>query len=97
MDSSAAASCSNGRDGSGVGNGDNLNTKSSLIGAAVSNVISPGTSPSRSAASCAFVFQSARRKRSAAAEYHFAASAFCPEVSKYFASSNATIASRVFS
>ena len=48
------------------------------------------------AASCALTFQSDRRNLSAAAEYHFAASAFCPEVSKYFASSNATMASRVF-
>jgi hypothetical protein len=49
--------------------------------------------PKRTAASCAFVFQSARRKRSAAALYHFAASALFAEVSKYFANSNATMAS----
>jgi hypothetical protein len=47
-----------------------------------SPALSGGRPPKRVAASCALVFQSARRKRSAAVEYHFAASAFCPEVSR---------------
>ena len=49
--------------------------------------------PSRTAASCALLFHSARRNFAAAVEYHLAASEFCPELSNSFASSNATIAS----
>jgi len=56
-----------------------------------------GAPPRRATASCAFVFQSARRKRSAAVAYHFAASPVCATVSKYLPSSKATMASRVFS
>ena len=56
-----------------------------------------GSPPSRVAACCAFVFQSARRKRVAAVVYHLAASAFWLAVSNTRANSKATIASCVFS
>src|ERR1700760_1370280 len=52
---------------------------------------SPPPPPKRVAASCAFVFQSARRKRDAAVEYHLAASAFWLAVSNTRANSNAPI------
>ena len=61
-----------------------------------SGISAGSVAPSRVALSCAFVFQSARRKRSAAVKYHLPASAGLPLVSKYLASSNATMASRVF-
>ena len=85
--SNAAAFCSKGIPGSGVGTGSVKDEASALL------AFAPGSAPSRTAASCAFVFQSARRKRSAAVPYHFAASALFAEVSKYFASSKATMAS----
>jgi hypothetical protein len=85
--STAAALCSKGIPGSGTGTGNNTDEASALL------TFVPGSAPSRTAASCAFVFQSARRKRSAAVLYHFAASAFIADVSKYFANSNATMAS----
>ncbi len=53
--------------------------------------------PRRARASAAFVFHCARRNRCAAVEYQRAASASCPDRSWNWASSNATIASRVFS
>src|ERR1700688_128035 len=85
--SNAAALCSKGIPGSGTGTGNNTDEASALL------AFVPGSAPSRTAASCAFVFQSARRKRSAAVLYHFAASAFIADVSKYFANSKATMAS----
>jgi hypothetical protein len=91
MASNAAALCSKGIPGSGIGTGSNIEEASALA------VFAPGSPPKRTAASCAFVFQSARRKRSAAVLYHFAASALFAEVSKYFANSKATMASWVFS
>src|SRR5204862_8217908 len=95
-DSRASGFCSNGKSGSGVGSGDGVKANSTFGRAPASSGISPGAPPRRTAASCALTFQSERRNLSAAAAYHFAASAFCPEVSKNLASSNATIASRVF-
>jgi hypothetical protein len=87
MASNAAALCSNGIPGSGMGTGSNDDEASALP------LFAPGSPPSRRAASWALVFQSARRKRSAAVLYHFAASPFIAEVSKYFANSKATMAS----
>jgi hypothetical protein len=87
MASKAAALCSKGIPGSGTGTGNNTDEASALP------AFAPVSVPSRTAASCAFVFQSARRKRSAAVLYHFAASAFMADVSKYFANSKATMAS----
>ena len=87
MASNAAALCSNGIPGSGMGTGSNNNEATALP------LFAPASPPSRIAASCALVFQSARRKRSAAVLYHFAASPFIAEVSKYFANSKATMAS----
>jgi hypothetical protein len=87
MASNAAALCSNGMPGSGMGTGSITDEASALP------AFAPGSPPKRTAASCAFVFQSARRNRSAAVLYHFAASAFIAEVSKYFANSKATMAS----
>ena len=95
-DSSASGFCSNGNSGSGDETVGGVRANSPVAGVPASSGISPGAPPRRTAASCALVFQSERRNLSAAAEYHFAASAFCPEVSKNFASSNATMASRVF-
>jgi hypothetical protein len=91
MASKAAALCSKGIPGSGIGTGSNTDEASTLL------ALPPGSAPKRTAASCAFVFQSARRNRSAAVLYHFAASAFIAVVSKYFANSKATMASCVFS
>src|SRR5260370_39007191 len=54
---------------------------------------SPDAPQSRTAASCALTFQSDRRKLCAASEYHFAASAVCPDVSQTVATSTATLAS----
>jgi hypothetical protein len=87
MASNAAALCSKGIPGSGTGTGSDHDEASALL------AFPPGSAPSRTAASWALVFQSARRKRSAAVLYHFAASPFIAEVSKYFANSKATMAS----
>src|SRR4029077_2010622 len=92
--SNAAAFCSKGMPDSGMGNGSFSDEASSLL---LVGAFPPVAAPKRTAASCAFVFQSARRKRSAAVLYHFAASALFAEVSKYLASSKATMASCVFS
>ncbi len=69
------------RDGDGSGGATEGGVKGTLL--EVSDESACATSaPSLPAASCAFVFQSALRKRSAAARYHLAASGFCPDVSK---------------
>ncbi len=78
-DSDAAEFISGEEAGSGWSTGDGVNIKSpdECTGSTAAT-----SAPSLTAASCAFVFQSALRKRSAAARYHLAASGFCPEVSK---------------
>src|SRR5260370_28745370 len=82
--SNVLATSSKGSPGSGAATAGEVSWKSS-DGPAEG---SPDGPPGRAAASCAFVFQSARRKRSAAVEYHLAASAFCPSASKKRATSD---------
>jgi len=91
MASNTVALCSNGSPGSGIVR------EGAIAGRSDCDSSSGASPPSRTAASCALVFQSARRKRAAAVVYHFAASAFWLAVSKWRASSKATIASCVFS
>jgi hypothetical protein len=63
---------------------------------AASGVVASGiAAPSRVSPSCAFVFQSARRKRCAATVYQRIASAELPARSSTPANSNAAMASRV--
>ena len=102
-DSNTSAFCAKGRPGSGIVNA-NSGASSTTVSRGTASPASPatpepigGANPSLVAASTALVFQSARRKRSAAVAYHFPASAFSPAVSKWRASSNATMASCVFS
>src|ERR1700731_1058123 len=90
MVSNVVAVSSKGKAGSGTERTGGENSKSPE-GAIL--CVGEACPPRRTAASCALVFQSARRKRSAAVEYHLAASAFWLAVSKWRASSKATIAS----
>ena len=75
MASNTVALCSNGSPGSGI-------VREGLTAGRSEGDSSGASPPSRTAASCALVFQSARRKRAAAVVYHFAASAFWLAVSK---------------
>src|SRR5262249_28651949 len=65
----AAAVCSKGSAGSGAGTGAADEVTSGAV------ILDGDSPPKRAAASWALVFHSERRKRSAAVEYHFAASA----------------------
>ena len=90
----AAAFCSNSRLGSGAVT---RGAEEGFVASSAPAVSRGGSAPRRAAASWAFVFHSERRKRSAAVEYHFAASRLWPAASKWRANSKATIASPVFS
>lgn len=80
----------------GAGAGSGTVAAGSTICGVGAGISAGSVAPRRVALSCAFVFQSARRNRSAAVKYHRPASAVFPLDSKKRASSNATIASRVF-
>ena len=95
-DSNASGFCSNGRPGSATVVGGAVSANSPATGPSFEATFPSAAPPSLAAASCAFFFQSARTNLSPAVLNHFNASAFCPEPSKNFPSSNATIASRVF-